>query len=167
VPTTLGEVNATGMASREVLKSQAVAHAEPLLDDHLVTTLGCAWIRFPRARQAVNNSLTEYPLPDGHYFAKAPSRNRSTTGSGMSASLPRRNFASQGNQELCAPCSVGRTRSCGCRPASPERSYNDSQIFTPAGKRVTAFNEPIDPPRGTTRNTASTCRSSTIDSSSG
>ncbi len=34
-------------------------------------------------------------------------------------------------------------KTCGCRPASTcSVYYNDSQKFTPAGKRVTAFNEP-------------------------
>ncbi len=152
VPTTLAEINATGTASREVLKSQAFALQSHWFDDLLVTTLGWRKDKNYLAQQAVNNTLTENLLPAGHYFSKPPVRNQVHYGFGDFAfpSTPQFRIG----REIKSWSVVLRWPQRLVRlPAGSDLSvfYNDSQNFTPAGTRVTAFNEPIEAPRGTTK----------------
>lgn len=151
-PTTLGEVNSGGTASREVLKSQAVALQSHWLDHHLVTTFGWRKDENYLAQQTLNNTLTENPLPAGHYFSQAPARNQVHYGY-RDFSFPSTPPYRIGKEIKSWSAVVRWPQKIVRLPAGIDLSvfYNDSQNFTPAGNRVNAFNEPIAPPRGTTK----------------
>lgn len=150
--TTLDEVNATGTASREMLKSQAVALQSHWLGDHLVTTLGWRRDKNYLATQTLNNAITEAPLPAGHFFSRTPARNQVHYGFDDFAFPSTPEFRI--GKEIKSWSAVLRWPRRLLRlpwGADPSVFYNDSRNFTPAGTRINPYNEPLAPPTGRTR----------------
>ncbi len=151
-PAVLGEVNASGYAGRDVLKSQAFALQSHWLDDHLVTTVGWRKDMNYGARQTITNAITENPLPAGHYFARTPEVHQ--------VHYNFKDFAFPRTPQF----QVGREiKSWGAVLHWPQKIlrlpwgislsgfYNDSQNFTPAGARVDHYGNSLSPPIGTTK----------------
>ena len=149
---TIREVLTTGAASREVIKSEALALQSHWLQDHLVTTFGWRRDRDYLALQNMNDAMTENPLPPGTFFARQPALHQAHYG------LNDFDFPSTPEFQVGST-----TRSWSAVLRWPQRIvrlpggvdasifYNDSQNFTPTGNRVTPFNEPISPPIGKTK----------------
>lgn len=149
-PAYLTEIAGPGSASREVIESKAMVLQSYWLEEHIITTL--SWRRdenyfISQSTNFVSNPAdlndpgqARYDFADFEFFDGRPPFSgkppklisKDVKGFGIVARLPKQFSPLPENNDFSL-------------------FYNEASNFTPIGGRITAFNEPVPPPEGKTR----------------
>ncbi len=134
--TSLPEILHGGTATREVIKSQAAILQSYWLADHVITTIG-----WRKDKDYLSRLNLTYP--------NNPTKNRFRNGEFGFRSTPP--FNVEGEVESYSVV-VRWPKRLLRLPEGTDLSlfYNESSNFTPAGGRITALNQKLTPPEGTT-----------------